>query len=208
MPFAIILLCDRVETNSINPVSQGKVTGQKPCIHAGLRRFDGHSHSIVAVGLGDRSTQTRFTPFTSCRIREVIVCNNAQSNCGTCAVIASMVFTARIITGQSKQRALSRTPTDLKSGTIVKYCQTFPSKPALANSSRRMASDSRTASKRSRVIAPKQRTPNPGPGNGCRYTMLAGNPNATPQARTSSLNNILSGSTSSNCKSSGKPPTL
>lgn len=46
LPFAIILLCDRVETNSIKPVSQGKVTGQKACIHAGLRRFDGHSHSV------------------------------------------------------------------------------------------------------------------------------------------------------------------
>lgn len=46
LPFAIILLCGRVETNSINPVSQGKVTGQKPCIHAGLSRFDGYSHSM------------------------------------------------------------------------------------------------------------------------------------------------------------------
>ncbi|MBC8560392.1 hypothetical protein [Fumia xinanensis] len=45
LPFAIILLCDRVEMNSIKPVSQGKVTGQKPCIHAGLRRFNGHSNS-------------------------------------------------------------------------------------------------------------------------------------------------------------------
>ena len=51
LPFAIILLCDRVETNSINPVSQGKVTGQNPCIHAGLRRFDGHSHSIIKMFL-------------------------------------------------------------------------------------------------------------------------------------------------------------
>ena len=51
LPFAIILLCGRVETNSINPVSQGRLTGQKPCIHAGLSRFDGHSHSIVAGGL-------------------------------------------------------------------------------------------------------------------------------------------------------------
>ena len=49
LPFAIILLCGRVETNSINPVSQGKVTGQKPCIHAGLRRFDGHSHSLLGI---------------------------------------------------------------------------------------------------------------------------------------------------------------
>lgn len=49
LPFAIILLCDRVETNSIKPVSQGKVTGQKPCIHAGLRRFDAHSHSQSSI---------------------------------------------------------------------------------------------------------------------------------------------------------------
>lgn len=34
------------------------------------------------------------------------------------------------------------------------------------NSSCKIASDSRTASKRSRVIAPRQRTPNPGPGKG------------------------------------------
>jgi len=55
LPFAIILLCDRVETNSINPVSQGKVTGQKPCIHAGLRRFNGHYHTVEDIGicLGD-----------------------------------------------------------------------------------------------------------------------------------------------------------
>lgn len=46
------------------------------------------------------------------------------------AVIASTVLTARIITGQSNERALSRTPTDLKSGTTVKYCHTFLSKPA------------------------------------------------------------------------------
>ncbi len=68
LPFAIILLCDRVETNSIKPVSQGKVTGQKPCIHAGLRRFDGHSHSMVAGGLEVMSYSTRLmwgTSFTS-----------------------------------------------------------------------------------------------------------------------------------------------
>ena len=51
LPFAIILLCDRVETNSIKPVSQGKVTGQKPSIYTGLRRFDYYSHSTVPGGL-------------------------------------------------------------------------------------------------------------------------------------------------------------
>ena len=50
------------------------------------------------------------------------------------AVIASTVLTARIITGQSNERALSRTPTDLKLGTTVKYCHTFLSKPASWNS--------------------------------------------------------------------------
>ena len=49
----------------------------------------------------------------------------------------------------------------LKSGTTVKYSHTFLSKPASWNSSRKMASDSRTASRRSRVIDPKQRTPKP-----------------------------------------------
>jgi len=71
LPFAIILLCDRVKTNRINPVSQGKVTGQKPCIHAGLRRFDAHSHSMVPTGFGVRSYSTRHTPGTSARIRFV-----------------------------------------------------------------------------------------------------------------------------------------
>ena len=69
LPFAIILLCDRVEMNSIKPVSQGKATGQKPCIHAGLRRFDGHSHSIVAGGLEVISYTIRLTCFTSFTIR-------------------------------------------------------------------------------------------------------------------------------------------
>ena len=36
------------------------------------------------------------------------------------------------------------------------------------SSSRKMASDSRTASRRSRVMAPRQRTPRPGPGKGWR----------------------------------------
>ena len=80
--------------------------------------------------------------------------------------MASMVLMARMITMYSKLLALCFTPTLLKFGTTVKYCQTFWSRPAFSNSSRRMASDSRTASRRSRVIAPRQRTPRPGPGKG------------------------------------------
>lgn len=48
-------------------------------------------------------------------------------------------------------------------GKILPY---LPSSPFFANSSRTIASDSRTASRRSLVIAPRQRTPSPGPGNG------------------------------------------
>ena len=38
-----------------DPVSRTMQTGKKACIHAGLRRFKRHSHSIVAVGFGERS---------------------------------------------------------------------------------------------------------------------------------------------------------
>ena len=125
---------------------------------------------------------------TSFKILSVIFCSIGQSINSIDAVIASIVFTARIITGQSYERALLRTPTDLKSGTIVKYCHTVLSSPAILNSSRSIASLSRSASNLSRVIAPKQRTPNPGPGNGWRYTISYGKPNSNPHARTSSLN--------------------
>lgn len=73
LPFAIIPLCGRVETNSINPVSQGRLTGQKPCIHAGLSRFDGHSHSIVPGGLSVISNITRLTWGVSAIILLLIV---------------------------------------------------------------------------------------------------------------------------------------
>ena len=49
LPFAIILLRGRVETNRVKPVSQGRVTGQKSCVHAGLQPFDGHSHSTNPI---------------------------------------------------------------------------------------------------------------------------------------------------------------
>ena len=105
------------------------------------------------------SKHTRFTFSTSARILPVILSSTSQSTCSIEAVIASMVLIARIMTIYSNTRVLFFMPTDLKFGTTVKYCQTFLSSPAFANSSRRMASDSRTASKRSLVIAPRQRTP-------------------------------------------------
>ena len=95
LPFAIILLCDRVETNSIKPVSQGKVTGQKPCIHAGLRRFDAHSHSIVAGGLLVMSYTTRLTPFTSLTMRLEAAARTSSGIRAQSAVMKSVVDTAR-----------------------------------------------------------------------------------------------------------------
>ena len=126
-----------------------------------------YSHSIVPVGLGVKSNSTRFMPLTSCVIRSVICCSSSKGTFSTVAVIASIVFTARMMAHHSSTRLLSFTPTDYKSGIAVKYCQTLPSRPFFANSSRRMASDSRTASSLSLVMAPRQRTPRPGPGKGC-----------------------------------------
>ena len=51
-------------------------------------------------------------------------------------------------------------------GTAIKYCQTLPARPFLSNSSRKMASASRSASSLSLVIAPRHLTPRPGPGKG------------------------------------------
>ena len=50
----------------------------------------------------------------------------------------------------------------------MKYCHTFSASPHLSNSSRKIASASRSALSLSRVIAPRQRTPRPGPGLGVR----------------------------------------
>src|SRR5699024_3862739 len=52
------------------------------------------------------------------------------------------------------------------------------------------------------------RIPRPGPGKGWRQTISSGNPSFVPTARTSSLKSWRNGSTSSNSRSSGSPPTL
>ena len=114
-----------------------------------VNRF--YSHSIVPQGLGVRSYSTLFTPSTSAVMRSVMCCRRANGISSTVAVIASLVLTARRITGHANVRLPSFTPTDLKSGTTVKYCHTLPSSPFLANSSRRMASERRTHSSLSRA---------------------------------------------------------
>ena len=55
---------------------------------------------------------------------------------------------------------------------------------------------------------PTMRIARPGPGKGWRQTKRSGRSSSAPTARTSSLNSMRSGSTSSNSRSSGRPPTL
>ena len=68
---------------------------------------------MVAVGFGDMSKRTRFTPFTSEMILDVICCSSSKGSWGTVAVTASRVLTARMITGHSKERFPSLIPVDL-----------------------------------------------------------------------------------------------
>ena len=58
-----------------------------------------YSHSMVAQGLGVRSKRTRLTPFTSWVMRAVMCCKSEKGTSSTVAVIASVVFTARRMTG-------------------------------------------------------------------------------------------------------------
>src|ERR1700752_3161185 len=64
-------------------------------------------------------------------------------------------------------------------------------------------------SSRSRVTSPPtMRIARPGPGKGWRQTIRSGSPSSAPTARTSALNSIRNGSTTSDLRWSGRPPTL
>ena len=120
---------------------------------------------------------------TSAVTRAVMRFNSAQSSSGTSAFITSTVLMQRMMQGHSYARLPSRTPVARKSGTTAKYCQMVS--PALSISSRTIASASRRASRRSRVMAPRQRTPRSGPGKGWRSTMFSGKPSSRPTTRKS-----------------------
>ena len=60
-----------------------------------------YSHSMVPTGFGVRSYSTRFTPGTSLRIRSVMCWSRAKGTSSTVAVMASTVFTARMMTGKA-----------------------------------------------------------------------------------------------------------
>ena len=64
-------------------------------IHAGLRRFERHSHSIVAGGLDVMSYTTRLMPRTSLTILVDIRSRSSQGRWNQSAVIKSLVCTAR-----------------------------------------------------------------------------------------------------------------
>src|SRR5919197_1223219 len=95
------------------------------------------------------------------------------------------------------------------SGRTQKDCHSSRYRPALRISSCRMKSASRSTSRRSLVASPPTtRMARPGPGNGWRHTSRSGRPSSAPTARTSSLNSMRSGSTSSNSRSPGRAPPL
>ena len=60
-----------------------------------------YSHSMVPTGFGVRSYSTRFTPGTSLRMRSVMCWSRAKGTSSTVAVMASTVFTARMMTGKA-----------------------------------------------------------------------------------------------------------
>lgn len=68
------------------------ITGDSP------RRTSNHSHSIVAGGLPETSYTTRFSPRTSLMIRFEVRPSSAYGRCAQCAVMKSVVCTARSAT--------------------------------------------------------------------------------------------------------------
>ena len=89
-----------------------------------------------------------------------------------------------------------------------KACQTLAYQPACLSSVNRIASARRSRSNLGRVISPRMRTANPGPGKGWRSSNSPGNPSSAPSARTSSLKSSLNGSSRRNRIFLGNPPTL
>ena len=122
----------------------------------------------------------------------------------------SVVLIARIITGHAKVLFPSVIPVDLKSGTTVKYCHTLPSRPFFANSSRRIASDSRTASSLARVIESGASYAEAGAREGLTVNHVLGKAQFFTYHAYFVFEEQLYGSTSSKWEamSSGRPPTL
>lgn len=122
-----------------------------------------YSHSIVAGGLEVTSYTTLFILSTSFTNRVEIFSSTSQGILAQSEVIPSIEVTARIPIVCAYVRASPMTPTLLMFGRTVKYCQISRSRPALAISSRRIASDSRTISRCSSVTSPRIRIARPGP---------------------------------------------
>ena len=197
------------EQNLIKILSTGSLKTLKPLILLGFRTFSIYSHSIVPIGLGVRSITTRLIPSTSWVMRSVMWCRSAVGDlldggghgvggvhrADDCrpALIALAVAHAHALEVGHGDEVL---PYLAGKTVLVKLL----SEDGVRFSQRRSGGLG--------VIAPRQRTPSPGPGNGWRYTMLCGRPRASPTTRTSSLKSSFTGSTSSIFMSSGRPPTL
>ncbi len=114
----------------------------------------------------------------------------ASRSCGSgaqCAVMKSVVCTARSATAFSYVRPSPITPTERTGRNTANACAVLsyhglPSAScAIRSSSMKIASARRSRSARSRVTSPRMRTPSPGPGNGWRNTMSRGRPSSSAQ---------------------------
>ena len=125
-----------------------------------------YSHSIVAGGLPLMSYTTREMPFTSLMMRLDTRPRKSYGRCAQCAVMKSMVSTARRETTQSYLRPSPITPTERTGRNTVNAWLTLLYRSALCSSSMKIASARRSRSQYSFFTSPSTRTPRPGPGNG------------------------------------------
>ena len=170
-------------------------------------RVGRYSNSIVPQGLGVRSYKTRQMPSTSEAMRSPILLSSAPVELGHLGGHGVDGVDRADERRPLVERLSSLTPVTRKSGTETKYCHTLPSEAGCGEFLAQNGVGLAQRLKRSRVMAPRQRTPRPGPGR-------AG---ARPCSRKAELaaddahlvfEEKLHRSHSSNCRSSGRPPTL
>ena len=154
------------------------------------------------------SYTTLFMPRTSFMMRDEIAASVSYGRRVQSAVIASTESTALIAHVYSYVLWSPMTPTDLTGRRTANACHIDLKLGSFLTSSLTRRSASWRSRTFSAVTSPSILTPRPGPGNGWRSRNSASIPITRPTARTSSLKRSRSGSTSSNLRSGGSPPTL
>ena len=92
----------------------------------------------------------------------------SYGKCAQCAVMKSIVSTARSAMTHSYARASPTTPTDFTGRNTANACEVLSYRSALRSSSMKIASALASSSAYSGFTSPRMRTPRPGPGNGWR----------------------------------------